>query len=114
MVPQSLESPAAPSRTFVHASFWLAHIGVILGGVLVPANGSSGILAPVSLALVGIGIASLFVYFFAIGKFAKSLGRSGLVWGGLAFVCSPVGVWISYALSFGLGPKENSASKVVA
>lgn len=42
----------------------------------------------------------LLSYYFALGRYASKHGRSGIVWGGLAFLSSPFGIWISYFMSF--------------
>lgn len=101
-----------PARTLVDLSFWTAHVGLILGMVLMPGKGVGGPLAVISLALFVLGLVSLFVYFFAIGSYAKRFGRSALVWGGLSFVFSPIGAWTSYAFSFSISPKATSGNPV--
>ncbi len=96
------------SRRVVDISFWTAHAGIVLGLILVPSAsddaplGVSGVLAA---CLLIVGILSTLFYFFALGSLAHRMGRSAIIWGGLAFLFSPVGMWVSYYASFGLAPR---------
>jgi hypothetical protein len=84
-------------RKLVDISFWGGHIGIVLGSLLIPGktpNAELGLVGGVALALILLGVLSIFIYFFAIGGLAKKMGRSSIVWGGLSFITSPFGVWI--------------------
>jgi membrane protease YdiL (CAAX protease family) len=105
----SPENLPRPRRTLVDLSFWVAHVGVVLGLALLPAKVGEGPFSAIALALFVLGLVSLFVYFFAIGDYAKKFGRSAIVWGGLSFVFSPIGAWASYAFSFSIAPKTARA-----
>jgi len=98
-----------PNRKFLDISFWLAHIAFILGIMIAGTGGEAGkntgnILLSMALGLLVVATISLFTYFFAIGDFAKKMGRNGLIWGGLTFIFSPIGVWVSYIASFNINP----------
>jgi len=101
-----------PSKKFVHLSFWIGHISLLIyvfGGTATTIESNEISWLPIALLFLGIG--SLFWYFFAIGSYANKLGRNGITWGGLSFFFSPIGVWVSYIASFFVGPKvKNSKS----
>lgn len=92
---QAEKESILPSKRFVHATFWLAHIGLVTGISLVQPQGSGGrdLLA---VTMFGLGVVSIFGYYIAIGYYVNRLGRSAIVWGGLTLITSPIGVWISY------------------
>jgi hypothetical protein len=94
-----------PSKVAVHILFWAAHILIAASILSIDSNGPSEDFQ-IGFALLPLGILVIFCYFFAIGRFAKKLNRSAIVWGGLSFVLSPFGIWISYIASFFVSPKE--------
>jgi len=89
-----------PNRTLVDLTFWIAHVGLILSVVLAPPAHSDDPVPSNSVYLMGLAMVSMFVYFFAIGVFAKRMGRSAVVWGLGSFLFSPLTVWITYIASF--------------
>ena len=96
-----IEQPA--DARWVHLSFWLAHLGLALGLFLYVGN-----LAPdVGVAMFMLGALSFFAYFVFIGVYVNRFGKSGLVWGGMAFITAPVGMWLSYVLGLRL-PRAGS------
>jgi putative Mn2+ efflux pump MntP len=102
------QQPIVPSKKFVHSTFWIAHIGLVVGLALIPPKGTDSPLGLLGLVLLILGVISLFGYFFAIANYARRMGRSAVIWGGLTFITSPIGVWISYFMSFGLEQKPAS------
>ncbi len=109
------------SMRYVHLSFWVAHISLILFFIIsaiintsyvgMEQNAVSGwiyALIFVVYAFLAIGLISFFFYFFILGRYMGKLGRSGIAWGGLAFLFSPIGVWATYIASFFVGPKAEN------
>lgn len=93
------------SQRLVHITFWWAHIGLVGGLVLVSRAGSDYPLqSSLGLLLCLTGLVALLAYFVALGASARQRGKSPILWGGLAFISSPLGVWVSYGLQFGWGP----------
>jgi uncharacterized integral membrane protein len=93
-----------PSKKYVHLSFWIAHISLILffsistiinrGYVEVEqyiASAWFNTLTIIVYSFLAIGLIFFFFYFFALGRYMGKLGRSGIAWGGLAFILSPIG-----------------------
>ena len=90
-------SEKRPTRAAVDFAFWGAHLLFLVA--FISAQGTdAGEVSDVSAISLILGIILLFVYFFAIGRYASNRGRSALLWGGLSFIFSPVGVWVSYVL----------------
>ncbi|MEL7449928.1 MAG: hypothetical protein AAFN78_12015 [Pseudomonadota bacterium] len=90
-----------PSKRNVHISFWGFHIAIALIFTIATAQSDSMLTAGLALAITVFAI----WYFVAIGRYASRLGRSGILWGGLSFLFSPLGIWVSYIASFFVGPK---------
>jgi len=96
-----------PSRKFVDITFWCSHLSFAAAIILMPANPPKepqGIIV----ALFSVALVLLLLYFFAIGRFAKNMGRSSIVWAGLSFLFSPVGAWVSYIASFFIQPRASA------
>ncbi|MEL7313286.1 MAG: hypothetical protein AAFN07_17355 [Pseudomonadota bacterium] len=93
-----------PKRIAVDLTFWAAHLGIIVG-LFLPLGVDPVIMPTVDFAAFSIGLIAGIGYFIAIGLYASGLGRSGILWGGLAFLFSPLGVWITYIMSFVSEPK---------
>ena len=95
-----------PSRKYVDITFWLAHISFFIAIIAILISPTQdAILMYIALILIFIGIVSAFGYFFAIGMYAKKMGKSPIIWGGGSMFCSPFSAWISYAASFKISPK---------
>ncbi|MEO0366753.1 MAG: hypothetical protein AAF265_14815 [Pseudomonadota bacterium] len=94
-----------PKRIAVDLTFWVAHLALGSAFYLMYSTvenvGSFGKF----MLLTSVGLIAGIAYFFAIGFYASGLGRSGILWGGLAFLFSPLGVWITYIMSFVSEPK---------
>ncbi len=91
-------------KTLVHASFWGAQILIL--SAFFPINDP----LILNIAFLG-GMLSFFTYIIAIGLYASELNRSGIIWGGLSLLFSPIGPWVSYIVSFfgkQLPPKPSS------
>ncbi|MCG8517307.1 hypothetical protein [Marinobacter sp. CA1] len=97
-----MDDVSKPGRWLVDATFWLGHIALIVPVWLVDDFSNA---PPWALPAGLVGLISLIVYFFAIGVFAHRMGRSAIVWGGLACLLSPLGVWGSYLASFFIEPR---------
>lgn len=82
------------SKFWLHIWFWSLHISIVL--VFITSSGD-GDRNPV---LILASLFSLAMYCIAVGRFASRIGRSGLLWGGLSLILSPLGVWLSYLASF--------------
>ena len=98
-----------PSKLFVHLTFWGMHITLALmiaSGAVVESESSS--VGAIDIVIMFACIIFLFWYFFAIGRYASKLGRSGILWGGLSCLFSPLGVWVSYIASFFVGYKTKA------
>lgn len=80
-------------------------MGLVGGLVLVSRAGSDHPLqSSLGLLLCLTGVVALLAYFVALGASARQRGKSPILWGGLAFISSPLGLWVSYGLQFGWGP----------
>lgn len=99
-------SQLKPSRKLVDITFWLAHTGLILSIMLAPPAYSEEPIPRNSIYLMAIAVVSMLIYYFAIGSFAKKMGRSAIVWGLGSFLFSPLTVWLTYISSFIIKPKD--------
>ena len=94
-------------RGYVDFVFWAAHvccIAPIIGGALAIDDEYIPVWsAPVFL----IGCILFAGYYILIGLYANRIGRSGIIWGGLAFITGFFGVWGTYIASFIVKPIEN-------
>lgn len=99
------EGSEKPNRKFLDITFWVGHLGLVIPFIAMPEDSSGGGMPGWSLVLFLVAILSLLAYFFAIGRFASNSGRSAIVWGGVSFIFSPLGIWISYIASFFIKPK---------
>lgn len=101
-----MEQTNKPKRLFVDLTFWLGNsyiLYAIISSLLNPVDKAP--LSAVETYFMYGSALFLLIYLFAIGSYAKRTGRSGIVWGGLSLLLSPVGIWISYIASFFIKPK---------
>ncbi len=94
-----------PSKKAVHFVFWGAHISLLAGILLRDENVPRGEFQ-IGFVFLILAIVAGISYFFVIGRYARKINRSALVWGGLSFLFSPIGIWVSYLASFIASPKE--------
>lgn len=94
------------SKLWLHIWFWCLHIGIVLVLVSSSSDGDR------NLAFIWLSLISLLMYCITVGRFASRNGRSGILWGGLSLLLSPVGVWISYLATFFIKAKQPDSTNV--
>ena len=87
--------------TFLHASFiaWsLAIVAAIVATVLLTDPDAESLV--VGILVIAFAVAG-WAYLMALAILASRTGRSGILWAGLAFITSPIGVVVSYPMMIG-------------
>ena len=96
-----------PSRKFLDLTFWLFHILIMFSAFLPDDLDHSNTIKYEILIWFYLTMMALFIsYFFAVGIYAKKFGKSALVWGGVSFLFSVLGCWVSYVCSFFFEQKD--------
>ena len=99
---ESEKDSTKPTRKYVDFSFWVANVAIAVALGLLSMESGGALL----LFLLVVGLLAWLSYFFAIGQFAKRMGRSPAFWVILIFITSPLGVWVSYIASFLISPRD--------
>jgi hypothetical protein len=105
-----IHAPKQPSRLLVDITFWVANLGWAIFFVLwfapPPYAGDSETQGAFCL----VGLISLVMYFFALGRYVQKRGESGVMWGGGAFIASfpflLIPAWVTYIASFFIKTKK--------
>ena len=89
-------------RAFLHGSFvaWIVGFVVLIASTL-SGEGSDSSLIALGAAVLVIAVSG-WSYLISLGLLAKRTGRSWMLWSGLAFITSPIGILVSYPLMIGV------------
>ncbi|WP_316364539.1 hypothetical protein [Candidatus Thiodiazotropha sp. CDECU1] len=85
-----------PVRNTLDFPFWITHVALVTGWILMPSL--------TSVIMFSIAVIATISYVINIGKFAKETGRNPTLWSMLTllgvFIIGPFAMWISYIRSF--------------